>query len=99
MGNALIERVKQFPNLNRLYISDSLVIGEEKVQEVGVRLAKIMSTNTTVENLILFSTDLIGADNAEQWGDALMKNTTLTELKLLGVEDEIVDKLKTRTKN
>jgi len=72
---------------------------EEGGQEVVLRLAEMMSTSTTIKILRLIETDLIGADNAEEWGDALMKNNTLTEFYLRGVGDEIVDRLKTKTKN
>merc|ERR1711956_49884 len=91
---------KQFRNLNKLLISDYNAREQPVGQEVGVRLAKMMSTNTTIKTLVLWDTDLIGADNTEQWGDALMNNNTLTELNLrYGVGDEIVQKLKTKTEN
>jgi len=97
---ALIERVAQFHNLNKLDLWHTSVGDEKGGQKVGLRLAKMISTNTTIKNLELgFTTDLLGADNAEQWGDALMKNDTLTELMLRGVADDIVDKLKAETKN
>jgi len=97
--DALIERVTQFHNLNKLELWNTSVGDEEGGQEVGVRLAKMISTNTTIKKLELYDTDLIGADNAEQWGDALMKNVTLTKLSLRGVGYEILDKLKAETKN
>jgi len=46
----------------------------------------------------LWNTDLIRADNAEKWVNALMKINTLTELDLDGVGEEIVEQLKTKTK-
>merc|ERR1712008_572679 len=97
--DVLIERVTQFHNLNKLDLCETSVGDEKGGQEVGVRLAKMISTNTTIKRLQLRYTDLIGADNAEQWGDALMNNDTLTELYVRGVEDEIVDILKAETKN
>jgi len=108
--DALIEQVKQFHNLNKLDICETSVGDDKGGQEVGLRLAEMMSTNTTIKRLELDDTDLIGADNVEQWGDALMKNNTLTELMLRvggydddGDEiedgDEFVDKLKTKTEN
>jgi len=97
--DALFERVNQFHNFNKLTINDYNVDGQAVGQEVGVRLAKIMATNTTIKKLELLYTDLIGVDNTEQWGDALMNNNTLTELRLSGVGDDIIEQLKTKTKN
>jgi len=95
--DALIERVKEFHDLKELWICDTSVGDEEGGQEIGVRLAKIISTNTTIKTLGLTSTDLIGTDNAEQWGDALMKNNTLTELDLYRTNREIIEQLKKKT--
>ena len=75
------------------------VRGEKGGQEAGVRLAKVLATNTTIKTLYLQHTDLIELDTVEQWGDALMKNTTLTVLSLDGVDEEIKEKLRTRTKD
>ena len=97
--DAVIERVNHFHNLKSLCICETLVGEGEKGQEVGLRLAKILSTNTTIEKLLLMNTDLIGADNAEKWGDALMINNTLTYLGLEGVGKEIAEELKAKTKN
>ena len=86
-------------NLEVLGISDTLVGGEKEGQEAGVRLAKGFATNTTIKELDLSRTDLIGVDNVMQWGDAMMKNTTLTGLSLDGVEAEIAEQLRTITKD
>ena len=86
-------------NLEVLGISDTLVGGEKEGQEAGVRLAKVLATNTTIKELDLSRTDLIGVDNVMQWGDAMMKNTTLTGLSLDGVEAEIAEQLRTITKD
>jgi len=79
---ALIERVKQLHDMKELTIENTLVGGDGGGQQVGLRLAEILSTNTTIERLHLWNTDLIGTENVEQWGDALMKNDTMTELNL-----------------
>ena len=77
-----------------------------------MRLAKVLATNTTITSLILNETDLIWLDNVVEWGDALMENKTLTFLNynplsygdcmkdwsLHRVEDEIKEKLRTKTK-
>ena len=86
-------------NLEVLGISDTLVGGEKEGQEAGVRLAKVLATNTTIKELDLSRTDLIGVDNVMQWGDAMMENTTLTGLSLDGVEAEIAEQLRTITKD
>ena len=58
----------------------------------------MLSSNDHIERLTL-RTHLLVSENVEEWGDALMKATNLTELKLWGVTDEIVGKLQERTKD
>jgi len=82
---ALIERVKQLHRLKELTIEKSSVGGEKEGQEIGLRLVKTLSTNTTIERLSLWDTNFIGQDNVKDWGAALMKNNTLTELNLKGI--------------
>merc|ERR1740124_1012082 len=95
--NAVIQQIKQFRNIELLNICDTTVVGEEGGQEVGVRLAEVLATNTTIIDIIMDDTNLIDDKNKEQWGDALLRNKTVDELSLTGVEYEIVDYLKTRT--
>jgi len=96
---ALIKQVEQFENLEGFAISDTLVGGEKGGQEAGVRLAKVLSANTTIKILFLYDTDLIGIDNVVQWGDTLIENKTLTYLSLAGVDEEIKWKLRTKIKD
>jgi len=97
--DALFERVNQFHNFNKLTINDFNVDGKAVGQEGGVWIANMMSTNTTIKTLELRDTDLMGADNIEQWGDSLMTNNTLTDLEGKGFEDEIIEQLRTITEN
>jgi len=75
--DALIRQVDQFKNLEYLQIYNTSVGDEKGGQEAGVRLAKVLATNTTIKRLWLINTDLIGTDNVVEWGDALMENKTL----------------------
>jgi len=95
--DAVIQRIKQFSNIKYLFIVRTTVVGEEGGQEVGVRLAEVLATNTTITDIIMDNTNLIDDKNKEQWGDALLRNKTVTKLSLSGVESEIVDYLKTKT--
>jgi len=96
---SLSQRVTIFENLRTLWIYDTLVGGDEDgVQDAGVCLANELATNTTITSISLYSTNLIVSDNVAQWGDALMKNKTLTRLRLRGVGSDIVDELKAKTK-
>merc|ERR1740139_460177 len=97
--NGLIKRVNVFHNLKELRIYDTLVGGEEGGQEAGLQFAEMLSTNTTIKVLYLDRTDLITTGNVEKWGDALMENNTVTKLYITGVEDEIRNRLKTKTEN
>ena len=88
-----------FRNMKTLWIYKTKVDGEEEGQEASSRLAEIISCNTTI-TYIRLSAGLIGADNVEQWGNALMKNKTLTKFEYDGeLGYEIVDQLKTKTKD
>merc|ERR1712086_1136363 len=95
--NAVIERIKEFNNLKKLWLDGIKVVGEEGGQEVGVRLAEVLASNTTIETLGLTNTNLIDEENKEQWGDALLQNTTITYLRLWGVESDVVEYLKATT--
>ena len=96
---ALIKRVKKFHNLKELNIGRTLVGGEEEWQEAGLRLAEILSCNTTIEDITL-PAGLIGAKNVEEWGNTLMENKTLTEFVYDGeLGDDIVDELNKKTED
>ena len=95
----LIERIKYFHNMKELYIWKTSVGGKEEGQEAGSRLAEIMSCNATIKDLLL-PAGLIGVNNFEQWGIALMENKALTRFLFNGeLGDEIVDQLKMKTKD
>jgi len=96
---ALIQRVSKASKLKCLEIDDTLVGFEEGREEIGVKLAEVMASDNTIEDLWLWNTDLLVSNNAKQWGDALVKNTTLSCLRLSGVEDDIQSDLKTISKN
>lgn len=96
---SLIEQVKIFKNLVEFHLIDTFVGGERGGQEVGVRLAEVLAINTTITEFSLDRTDLIGSDNVAQWGDALVENNTLINFWVKGVEAEIKDELKARTKD
>merc|ERR1740124_1383138 len=81
----LIKRVSQLPSLKELTIEKSSVGGEKEGQKIGLLLVKTLSTNTTIERLSLWDTNFIGQNNVEEWGTALTKNKTLTELNLKGI--------------
>jgi len=97
--DALIRQVDQFKNLEYLQIYNTYVGDENGGQEAGVRLANVLATNTTMTTLNLQWTDLIGSDIVVEWGDALMENKTLTTCYLTGVDYEIEEKLRTKTKD
>ena len=69
------------------------------MEKAGVRLAHALSSNTTITELYLRNTKLLGSSNVKEWGAALMENSTLTELMLYNMDTEIVKKLKEMTKD
>merc|ERR1712008_141145 len=50
---ALIQQVEKFKNLELLYLYETKVGDEKGGQEAGVRLAKVLATNTTIDALWL----------------------------------------------
>merc|ERR1719491_39564 len=92
--DAVTQRIKQFSNIKYLFIVRTTVVGEEGGQEVGVRLAEVLATNTTITSIFMDDSNLIDDKNKEQWGDAMLRNKTVTKLSLEGVETEVVDYLK-----
>jgi len=96
---ALIQHVGESSTLRRLDLINTLVGDEEEGQEAGVWLAHILASNENIKSLMLYETDLMGSNNITQWGDALMKNKTLTLLSMRGVGIKIKDELKRMTKD
>merc|ERR1711935_556585 len=96
---ALIERVRKFHYLKDLRLWDT-VVGEEELggKDAGLRLADVLTTNTTIKTLRLIRSDLIGKHNVEQWGNALMENNTLIWLGLPGVGRDSIEQLNMKTK-
>jgi len=93
--DALIERVRVSTALIYLKLTDTLVGGRDEAgKEAGVRLAKVLASNTTIERLELLRTDLVGPENVVEWGDALVQNRTLKTFTLYGVAAEIDDELR-----
>jgi len=74
------------------------VAGGEEGRKAGKRFAGAIALNVTIKQLYLHCTDLVVADNVEEWGVALMSNKTLEELYLEGVEDDVIKRLKEATK-
>eukprot|EP00555_Chaetoceros_dichaeta_P011859 CAMPEP_0198271386 /NCGR_PEP_ID=MMETSP1447-20131203/48986_1 /TAXON_ID=420782 /ORGANISM="Chaetoceros dichaeta, Strain CCMP1751" /LENGTH=396 /DNA_ID=CAMNT_0043963955 /DNA_START=433 /DNA_END=1620 /DNA_ORIENTATION=+ len=107
--NSLVQRVGELNNLKKLWIdNDTLESGEEGGQDGGGKdegqkadsnLATMLSTDHTIEELHLYNTDLVRADNVELWAKALMLNSTIRRLWLIGVGKEVRDELTEKTKD
>ena len=80
--DAIIERIKQVPNLKDLSLWCTHIGDDHEGQVAGLRLAEILKSNTTIEIVDLRYTNLIGSETVTQWGDALLENTSLTYLLL-----------------
>jgi len=96
---ALTQRIDTLSKLIYVKLYDILVDGEREGQEAGVLLAKVLASNNTIISLSLFRTNLLGSSNVIQWGDALMENNILKQLRSEGVGTQIREKLKERTKD
>jgi len=107
--NSLVQRVGKLNNLKKLWIdNDTLESGEEGGQDDGGKdegqtadsnLTMMLSTNKTIEELHLYNTDLFRTDNVEMWAKALMQNSTIRRLWLIGVGKEVRDDLTEKTKD
>lgn len=95
----LIHQISLLCNLNFLDMKNSVVGDEEEGEELGTQLAYELSSNDSIKFLCLWNTDLLGSSNVKEWGDYLLKNSTLIDLSLRGVKTEIVSELKERLKN
>jgi len=95
---ALARRIKDFTNLKSLTIWDSLIEVEEGGRDAGVTLAEALASNSTINRLNLYSTNLMEPANAAQWADALRKNVTLTTLCLDNVDSGIEEELRVSMK-
>lgn len=94
---ALIQHVGESSNLRTLNLINTLV-GDGEGEEAGAWLAHLLASNKNIKSLVLSETDLVGFNNMNQWGDALMENKTLTFLSMRGVGVHIKDVLKRMTK-
>ena len=90
---ALIERINKVSKMNELMLKNTKVCDEKEGQEPSVQLTEVISSSNNTKHLYLWKTKLIGLNNLNQWGDSLMKNTTLIILGLKGVGNEIVSEL------
>jgi len=103
--NAVIEQIQYFHNLETLDIyaikvldeKGGLEVSEEEGLEVGVRLAEVLASNTTIKSLDVRFSNLIDEKNKEEWGDALLQNTTIKELDFDGVDKDVFDYLKEKS--
>jgi len=98
MIDAVTEHVANTTKLDYLFLWQTHAGGEEG-RKAGERLAGAMVVNTSVRSLVLRHTDLVVRENVEQWEAALTSNKTLRDFDLLGVEAEIVEKLREATKD
>ena len=95
---SVIQHVEKTIALRTLFLYKTKVTGrgEEEGQRIGERLAGTLINNMTITWVSVMKTDLLGSDNVDAWGKALMSNKTLEKLYLTG--DEIVAVLKDKTK-
>jgi len=95
---SVVNHIRATSKLDDLTLFDTVAGGDDG-RKAGARLADAIASNTTLTELELWRTDLLVAENVEEWAAALMKNSTLTELWLDGVEDDVKEKLKKATKS
>lgn len=100
--DAVSKHVSESSRLDKLWLSDISVGGEEG-GKAAVRLVEAIDANNSLKEFYLGGeTDLLGLNNLEEWGSILVKNNTLKKLVVVsGLKDrgEIISKLKEITKN
>ena len=68
---ALIEHVGKSKKLKGLYLDNISCDDAYEGEELGVQLAEVISTNTTIETLYLWNINLLVVNNANRWGESL----------------------------
>ena len=86
--DAMIDWIeKKSTNLKSLQIWNTCVCGRylDEGRDVGIRLAKTLAANSTIESLKLIETDLMGSRNVDEWSKAFDKMTSLKKLVCRGM--------------
>jgi len=86
--DAMIDWIeKKSTNLKSLKILYTCVCGRnvDEGRDVGIRLAKTLAANSTIESLKLIETDLMGSRNVDEWSKAFDKMTSLKKLVCRGM--------------
>jgi len=76
---------KKSTNLKSLQIDHVFVCGRNGGRDAGIELAKTLAAKNTIESLCLYSTDLIGSRNVDEWSKALKKMSSLKKLGCWGI--------------
>ena len=84
---ALIQRVGEC-NFEKLSLYKNK-IDDNECKELGVRLAEVIAANNSIEELRVWYTKLMVANNVKQWGEVFMRNNTLTKFSWYGATKDI----------
>jgi len=86
--DAISEHIRQSSQLDDLYLYGVEFGGGEEGWKSAVWFAEAVGENDSLTTLYLYHMDVIGMDNLEEWGFALMENKTLTKMVLRNVKDQ-----------
>ena len=82
----LVQRVKKSSKMKYFTLVNIKI---DDIFDAVLWLAENISSNNIIEILWLNHINRIRLNNVKQWGEALMNNNTLTQLYLLGEDDDI----------
>jgi len=86
--DSLAEWIEKNNNIKGLDIWNSTVGDRDGGKKAGSRLARALASNSSIIEMEIIGTDLIGSRNASHWADAMTSNTTLKALYCGGLAEQ-----------
>ncbi len=83
--DGIITWIKKSENIKLLKIKHFFVGGPVEGREAGIRLAKTLKGNKTLEGISLCFTDFVGVRNASHWSSFIASSTTLKNFECYGM--------------
>lgn len=83
--DGLIDWITTTTKLKAISISHMFIGSIDEARRVGARLAQVLRSSTTIEEITLRYTDLIGVRNATEWADMLQWSKTMRTFESIGM--------------
>ena len=83
--DALIDWITTTTKLKAISISHMFIGSIDEARRIGARLAQVLKSSATIEEITLRYTDLIGVRNATEWADMLQWSKTVRTFQSIGM--------------